>query len=323
MVFIVIVFVISLSIRKDKNAISLTIEAEAVSLLPDRNLILKVGTSNGTRGINIWGVQEIIGISSIILKNGEWLDVALDAKSALLTFTASRSAETRLVVVPGRRFDISTAGAAAFEVQAMASDMDSKISLTLNSPTDSNNPAPRQSRPLSVPTALTFSASTVANSDYRSGIQFSVPLTGSDMALIISEDFNVRRLGFTTSENPSDVLRPQFRSTIMSGKIRLRDVEQEIELHRHEPLIFENLAARVTVLEIFGDRVKIQLTGHADRIRIGPPGFQKELAPSLARYFLNNPAFYPVVLVLGSFGGMIFDFIRNMRKRRTDGGSGA
>lgn len=96
---------------------------------------------------------------------------------------------------------------------------------------------------------------------------------------------NVSRLDFL-EEFPPDSGR--FESAVLSGKVRLPEMEQEEKIYRSDRVIFSNLETRR--LEISPDKkgFRVFLEGRVSDIRVGPKGFEKNLTPSVLEYLYHQ-----------------------------------
>jgi hypothetical protein len=80
----------------------------------------------------------------------------------------------------------------------------------------------------------------------------------------------------------SDSLEGQhFLSTIRRGSLTLEATEDKRELVQGEPVAMTNFAGKIDRLSIEDDGLHVVFGGSAGNLRIGPAGFNSNLAPSL------------------------------------------
>jgi hypothetical protein len=96
----------------------------------------------------------------------------------------------------------------------------------------------------------------------------------------------VRGLAFAreTRENLTD---SHFDSTVVGGTLRLPEVEARVDLRPGEWLRFDALDGRLTRLDI-GKMINLRFEGTAENVRVGPEGFERDLAPSWLAYLYNQ-----------------------------------
>ena len=91
-----------------------------------------------------------------------------------------------------------------------------------------------------------------------------------------------------------------FVSTIAGGTLVLADITEKVELRRGEELALDGVDGLVAELRI-GETIEVEFRGSAERIRLGPEGFQRDLTPTLLHYYYHKqrlPFFWSVVAFL-------------------------
>jgi hypothetical protein len=103
------------------------------------------------------------------------------------------------------------------------------------------------------------------------------------------ENMKTHRMTFLKEDISADGY-PSFISTIKEGEVKLYDVPVVEKIYKGDMVTMEHI--NLMRLDISGkDDIKIFMKGKVKGLKIGPKGFEKNLAPSFLEYFYHHQRF--------------------------------
>lgn len=102
---------------------------------------------------------------------------------------------------------------------------------------------------------------------------------------LVWHNISVRELRFGR-EMPSEAGDITFVPTITSGTLLMHDVSESVTLREGEPLSLTGIRGRLVELRV-GHPFTLQFEGSVQKVQVGPPDAQGDLAPSLLRYYYH------------------------------------
>jgi hypothetical protein len=99
-------------------------------------------------------------------------------------------------------------------------------------------------------------------------------------------DMPVRALSLAR-DVPSEPGGVEFISTIDEGSLTLSDIGRTVPLGKGERLSLRKVTGRIPRLAI-GERVELVFEGTAERVLVGPSGFEQDLTPTVLEYLYHN-----------------------------------
>jgi hypothetical protein len=99
-------------------------------------------------------------------------------------------------------------------------------------------------------------------------------------------DIPARDLGFQR-QAPGDPGEVSFVPTITGGTITLPEVSRTVTLHENDYVSMRGIRGRVVEMKL-EPRIALVFHGTATEVRLGPPGYAKNLMPTYLEYFYFN-----------------------------------
>ena len=122
------------------------------------------------------------------------------------------------------------------------------------------------------------------------------------------EGLKVQQIHFE-EEDPS--VSRQFRSAIQDGTLTLLDIPSEnVALHRRDWVLLTGPIEAERLEITVGEKISILFMGKVGGLRVGPEGFERNLAPSWLEYWYHNSRIALFFSVVGS----LWAFLWSVRK---------
>ncbi len=103
---------------------------------------------------------------------------------------------------------------------------------------------------------------------------------------LVFEQLHVKGLKFFT-KLPVAPGPTTFLSTVLKGTLRLADTGKVVELQKGDFLSLPQLEGTVVEMRV-GDQIQSRFEGRAERVYVGPEGFQTDLTPTILEYLHHN-----------------------------------
>lgn len=103
---------------------------------------------------------------------------------------------------------------------------------------------------------------------------------------LVLHNISVQELRFGR-EMPTEAGEITFVPTITSGTLLMHDVAESVTLREGEPLTLTGIRGRLVELRA-GHPFTLQFEGTVQKVQVGPPDAQGDLAPSLLRYYYHQ-----------------------------------
>jgi hypothetical protein len=126
----------------------------------------------------------------------------------------------------------------------------------------------------------------------------------------VLQDLRVKGLGFSreTAPEPGSI---SFESAIKEGTITLHDVSETVTLREDDRLLLTGAKGRVVSLRA-AEGINVTFEGNTERIRIGPEGFEQDLAPSYLKYFYHQQSLAFFWSAVAFFWGILWSIRRTL-----------
>jgi hypothetical protein len=241
--------------------------ADAVTFSSDRAITISPAQAVAPDGFRLMSMGSIIGLANPSFRIVD-APCALSSEAAveLRSISLDRDAELTIRAESGSGLTLVIRGSGGLELQVAATSDILAIGCGTTEPRHLSLDGATSLRAAPRGPAAPLVLKLVGRSG---GVRFSIvdPIEAAGLA------FTVNRV----AEMDSD----RFRSSIRSGKIRLRGVPDEVELRPTEPLRLASFQGHLTELNATEEGVRISALGEASSVSIGPRGFEEELKPSL------------------------------------------
>jgi hypothetical protein len=292
---VVIIFSIvlaTLGLRVCTARLLLTAKAESVTLSVDREVTIQPGADMAGTSFELSSVGMLLGLHhsnvqgihhACTLSGAgriELRSISLD-RNAQLTIRAERSAGLVLVLQGNGGIELQLSGAR--DILVVGCGMADAWHLPVEGAT-SFRAAPRSQ---AAPLVLRL----LGNAD--------------SAAFSVSDPVEVAGLGFTVARSAQTDLE-RFRSSILSGSLRLKGVPHEFELRPAEPLRLTSFQGHITSLHATQTDVRASVLGGATSVSVGPRGFEEELKPSL---FIYAKSLHLLELVSSAWGILLISLV--------------
>jgi hypothetical protein len=153
-----------------------------------------------------------------------------------------------------------------------------------------------------LPNSLLANREAIAGLECSIGAVGDVPepllLRASSKAALVLEDVAVSDIHFGRRRDVGN----GFVSSIVSGSIKLVDVGTSETLEPGSALKIEEFRGEVVRLEGTEGGYRVWFTGRAKRVRLGPPGFDKDITPSILEFLYHQESIQLIWLI--AFAGL-------------------
>ncbi len=122
-------------------------------------------------------------------------------------------------------------------------------------------------------------------------------------------DIPVSRVVFLRDRSFDDVDEASHASTLLSGSLRLRDVDKTTALARGDHVIMSGVEGRVRQL-LIGERISVEFEGSVDSVVLGASDERRTLTPTLLAYVFHNQRLDFLFVAASFVWGMIWSLAR-------------
>lgn len=121
----------------------------------------------------------------------------------------------------------------------------------------------------------------------------------------------IKHMNFSTE---SDTVAGFFECFVQTGNIRLLDYEKRYDIIQGDcPTL--NHADGVLSMTSGNESLRIRFVGRVKELALGPPGYQREITPSLLQWLLNQPIFKLSFSLIGTIAiAVIINVLTRERK---------